>query len=163
MNQEIQTQDLKAEGITILQVANELVIKGSHDLEIAADHLTLVKKLKQTVTDRKEQMTRPLMKALSSTRELFKPYEDMYIQAEKTIKQKILAYEESLEEEKEIPLPSVDGMHIRTTQKVRVINAKLVPRAYLIPDMVAITRAVIQEGKKVKGTEKYEESVVVSR
>ena len=50
----------------------------------------------------------------------------------------------------------------RTLKKVRIINAELLPREYLVPDMVKINQAVLKDGQNVPGVEIYEEKVLAT-
>lgn len=58
---------------------------------------------------------------------------------------------------------SVGKVQTRIVPKVRVVDETLIPREYLVPDMTAITNAVIREGKQIPGIERYEEKTLVSR
>src|SRR3990167_8543279 len=90
---------------TVQNAANNYVVANQPDYEAGADLLHHVKEAKNFLTTRKEEITRPLMNALASVRDLFKPLEGAYAEAEKTIKAKMLAYqmveEERIEKEKE--------------------------------------------------------------
>lgn len=82
--------------------ANDLVVATPDDMAKASDLLVAVGKIEKAVTERKELITRPLMTALVSARDLFKPLEVGYAEAKKTIKAKMLDY--SIVEEQRITL-----------------------------------------------------------
>lgn len=46
---------------------------------------------------------------------------------------------------------------IRKTKNVRIINESLIPREYLMIDMVKLRQAMLKDGKKVPGAEVFEE------
>jgi hypothetical protein len=85
--------------------ADSLTITSPDDMAKASDLLVAVGKVEKAVTERKEAITRPLMTALASARDLFKPLEVGYAEAKKTIKGKMLDYsvaeEERINKEKE--------------------------------------------------------------
>jgi hypothetical protein len=97
-------KELKPQVLFVQQKANELEILSEPDMAVAADILSMVNKLEKAITERKEQITRPLMTALASARDLFKPFESGHAEAKKTIKAKMLDYtiaeEERINKEK---------------------------------------------------------------
>ena len=97
--------EYKEKASTVQQAANNYAIATKGDFDAGADLLHQVKETKNFLTSRKEEITRPLMNALASVRDFFKPFESAYAEAEKTIKAKMLAYqvaeEERIEKEKE--------------------------------------------------------------
>lgn len=56
---------------------------------------------------------------------------------------------------------NVGEVQIRKVKKVRIVNGALIPREYLIPDIVAIRRDALG-GKTIEGVEVYEEEVVAA-
>lgn len=85
----------KVSGVKV--AADNYVVASQDDFSKGADLLRQVKDVKKFLTDKKEEITRPLMQALASVRDLFKPLEGAYADAEKTIKAKMLAYQEEEE------------------------------------------------------------------
>lgn len=185
----------KAELNTIIATANLLVIENATDMEYATDLRHSVKEIKKKLTDRKEEMTRPLMQALASTRDLFRPLETLYSEAEKTINGKMLEFQDaeaerikaqkveavkSLESGEITPETAIEKMAeagtvptsvegkrgkitTRVVPKVRVIDESLIPREYLVPDLVKIAEAILQKGLEVPGAEKYDHRIIASR
>lgn len=173
--------------LTVQKMANELRIESVDDLSKATDLLKTVSDGEKLITSRKEEITRPLMKALASGRDLFKPIELGFADAKKVIKSKMLAFQ--IEEEERIAketartearvakgtmkaetaaaklekIGTAPKMNTRTLVKVRVVDETLIPREYLVPDMTKITEAVLRQGASIPGVEKYEEKIVAVR
>ncbi len=53
------------------------------------------------------------------------------------------------------------GVQIRKVRKVRIINETLIPRNYLVPDMVAIRRDALG-GQEIAGVEVFEEETLAN-
>lgn len=174
--------------LTVQKVANELRIENDKDLETATELLKGVADGEKLIAERKEQITRPLMAALKSGRDLFKPLELGFADAKKVIKSKMLAYQaeevlriahEAAKVEARVAkgtmradtgadklekIGSAPKLNTRTLTKVRIVDEALIPREFLTPDMTVITNAVLRDGVTIPGVEKYEEKVVaVSR
>ncbi len=173
--------------LTVQKMANELRIESVNDLTKATDLLKTVSNGEKLITSRKEEITRPLMKALASGRDLFKPIELGFADAKKVIKSKMIAFQ--IEEEERIAKETVKiearvakgtmraetavgklesvgtapKMNTRMIKKVRVVDETLIPREYLVPDMTKITEAILREGITIPGVEKYEEKIVAVR
>lgn len=184
--------EYRSQILAVQRTANEWEIKEAKDFENGADMLHQVKEIETIITTRKEDITRPLMQALASARDLFKPLELGYADAKKVIKAKMLAYqieeEERIKKEEERIAKRVDKgtmradtaagklealgtaptsvagkVSTRTMTKVRIIDETVIPREYLVPDMVKITEAVLRQKVEIPGVEKYEEKVLVSK
>lgn len=68
--------------------------------------------------------------------------------------------EQKLEEVVEAPLgvkSNAGTVFSKKVKKVRIINEVLIPREYLVIDMVKLNQAMLREGKEVPGAEVYEE------
>jgi hypothetical protein len=91
----------------------------------ASDLLDAVNRVEKAIIERKEGITRPLMTALASARDLFKPLELGHTEAKKTIKAKMLDYtvaeEERIEKEKARVVARVE----KGTMKVETGVSKL--------------------------------------
>lgn len=190
----MQTTDIvpsaaKKQVLTVQQSANQLVVASPDDMDAGSGLLRQVKDAKSMLTERREEITRPMMKSLASVRDLFKPLELGLSEAEKLIKAKMLAFqieeEEKLEKQKakvearvakgtmrsdtaagklaEIgEVPKTKGVQTRKLTKVRVVDETLIPREYLVVDMVKVTQAILHEGIEIPGVEKYEEKVLAA-
>ena len=97
---EKELKEYKSQVLFVQKAANALVITSNEDMTKGSDILNSVKQIKKSITERKELITRPLMDALASARDLFKPLETGYAEAEKTIKAKMLDF--SIAEEERI-------------------------------------------------------------
>ena len=72
--------------------ADQLVISSKEEMTTASDLLIDLKKIEKIIIARKKKITRPLMDALASARDLFKPLEIGYSSAKNTINSKMLNY-----------------------------------------------------------------------
>lgn len=186
---------LKPDIQSVKKSAVDLTITSQKDMERAADMLHILKRIEVSVLEKKESVTRPLMQALSSARDLFKPLEHDHAEIKKIVKDKMLAYQieedDRIQKEKDRIARRVDKgtmrpdtavakmeeigetskpttgqvgkASVRTIRKVRVIDAELVPREYMVPDLTKITEAVIRNNAVIPGVEVYEEKGIVSR
>lgn len=175
--------------LTAQQSANALKVETVKEAEKGSDLLRSIKDYRKSLTDRKEEMTRPLMKSLASIRDLFKPLELDLTDAEKIVKSKLLAF--SIEEEERIAretakveakvakgtmradtaaskledigqVTKVKGAQVKTRTKVRVEDETLIPREYLMPDMAKITDAVLHQNISIPGVLRYEEKLIAA-
>lgn len=96
--------EIKSQVMLVQQSANELHIENQDHLTQATDILHNVKQIKKLITEKKEEITKPLMSSLARVRDLFKPLELGYSDAEKVIKSKMLSFQieedERIEKEK---------------------------------------------------------------
>lgn len=141
--------------------------------------LRSIKEIKKRITDRKEQITKPMREALDSTRALFKPLEIAVEEADKTVRSLLLVAEEKREAEQKkldkdvergkisvdqamtVMTPDSGGL-FRMVKKLVIKKKNLIPDKFWIIDEVAV-RAALMAGKKVPGAELKEEKTVVSR
>ena len=193
MTQEIvEVKEYKKLVIFVQERANAITIIDEAGMKEGADLLDAIKKVETSITDRKEAITRPLMTALASARDLFKPLEVGHAEAKKTIKAKMLEYtvaeSERIEKEKariearvekgtmrtDTAVQKLEDLYeittfsgakgtstIRKQTRLRVYDESMIPREYLVPDLVKIGQAVLREGKEVPGVETYQEKSIV--
>ncbi len=165
--------EAKQSVLSAQQQANLLKVTNPDQAQDASDLLRVIKTYHKNLIERKEEMTRPLMKSLASIRDLFKPLESDLTDAEKTTKSKLLAYQ--IEEEERVAKETakiearvekgtkkVGGIQTRTLTKVRVMDETMIPREYMIPNMPKITEAILHQNVDVPGVEKYEEKSLAS-
>ncbi len=187
---EIQTQELteiKSQVLGVQQAAQALVVNSVESMNMATELLSNVSKVEKFITNRKEEITRPLMKSLASLRDLFKPLELGHADAKKTIKAKMLAYqieeEDRIQKEKDKITKRVEKgtmradtavsklenvgeapkSNMRETKKVRVIDETAIPREYMVPNLIAITEAILRKNETIPGVEMYIEKSIVAR
>lgn len=187
---QIETKELaeiKSQVSGVQIAANNLSVNNQTDMDLATDLLHNVSKVEKLIIERKESVTKPLMKSLAAVRDLFKPLEIGYSEAKKTIKAKILAY--TIEEDDRITkeknrisarvergtmradtaagkLEAVgEGpkSNIRTLKKVRIVDETIIPREWLEPSMTRITEAVLRQNMIIPGVEIFEERVIVAK
>lgn len=163
--------------------AASLTVTSLEQVKEAEMILQGLKTWKDTITGRKEEITRPLMASLASVRDMFRPAETSLAEAEKIVKRKMLTFHEEEEAKQEaakekltdrvergtmredtavnkIATMTRTSMKTRTLTKVRVVDEMLIPRQYLIPDMKEITEAMLRGGVVVPGCETYKEKIV---
>lgn len=180
--------EYKTKILGVQQAANLYEIKDSKDLEKGEAMLTTIKEIEKAMTVRKEEITRPMMQALSSIRDLFKPRELDLAEGKKTVKAKMLAFQ--IEEDARIAkeearvaarvekgtmkaetgagkletiAASKPKLNTRTLVKVRVVDETAIPREYMMPNMTAITEAILRKNVEIPGVERYEEKVIVTK
>lgn len=119
-------KELKPQVLFVRRAAEDLVIASEEDMAKGADLLDAVKKVEAVIIGRKEQITRPLMVALASARDLFKPLEIGHTEAKKTIKQKMLDYsiaeEERINKEKARVEARVEKGTMRTDTAIKKLE-----------------------------------------
>jgi hypothetical protein len=182
-------EDYKLQTSLVESNALKLEIKTDEDMAKASDYLSQVKRIKDSITARKEAIVRPMMDSLASTRDLFKPLETTYASAEKTIKSKMQEYVTQKEEEKKKIVEGVQSgeikpekaiaqieklsdkksysgsaskTSIRVITKLRIVDESQIPREFLVPNMAKITEAVIRNKQEVAGVETYTENQIAS-
>lgn len=127
-----EAQEIENQVSLVQEQANVLVIASDEDMSKGSDLLNTVKQVETMIVDRKKEITQPLMQALKSARDLFKPFEVGHSEAKKTIKAKMLDY--SIAEEERI-----------TKEKDRV--TKRVEKGTMRPDTAV---AKLEEAGEVK-------------
>lgn len=85
----VKTQVSKA-----VATAQSLTIRGKDDLIVATDVLSKIKAVGKIIQAKKESITKPLNEALKNARDLFRPIEEQWQEAEKIVKDKIVAFQE---------------------------------------------------------------------
>ncbi len=185
---------LKGQVSKLENQAQAVTIGTQEEYAAAADLIAKLKETGSIIKTKKESITKPLMEALNNARDLFKPIEQQFTNAEGIIKTKILDYKRKVDEEaraKEAKIAAdlesgkikkletaekkiekidrvetttrgnVGEVQIRKVKKVRIVDAAILPREYLIPDNVAIRRDALG-GKAIPGVEVYEEEQVAA-
>lgn len=84
---------VKAQTTKALSAANDYKITNADDLAKGTDLLKKIKDIGKAVTERKKEITDPLNNALKSARDLFRPIEQNYAEAERIVKNKILEWQ----------------------------------------------------------------------
>lgn len=138
----------------VVKNAEELNVKTFEQVMDAADLLFEVKGIGEKITERKEEITKPMNEALKSTRAFFKPFETQYADAEKIVKDKVLEWHASHWAENNVQDNTVHGMKGKVTVverfTVEVEDENAIPRNLCNPDMDRVKKA-LEAGLKVKG------------
>lgn len=92
---------VKGQASKALSAAQAFEIKTPEDYTTANDHLAKMKQVAKLIKERKELITKPLMEALNSARDLFKPIEANLAEAERVMKGKMLAYNDEVDKKAE--------------------------------------------------------------
>ena len=174
-----------------LQLSEEITIKDESTLSQAIDFLKKIKETGKIIKEKKELITKPLNEGLRNARDMFRPIEDNYFIAEKNVKAKILEWnneQERIRRQKEEKLakrvdkgtmkmetavkkieqmPEVSNkgqagkVSFKTIRRVVVMDENVLPRKYLIPDMVKIRKYAFS-GAKIEGVKVVEEKILAS-
>src|SRR3990167_1280063 len=72
--------------------AQQLQIKTKEELEGATSILSKIKAVGRLIQEKKESITKPLNEALKNARDLFRPLEAQWSEAEGIVKQKIAGF-----------------------------------------------------------------------
>jgi len=189
MNKEITI--IKEKVNKALQISEEIIVQDENSLSGAIDFLKKIKLTDKIIKKQKEKITKPLNEALKNARNMFRPVEDNYLQAEKNVKQKILDYnlvEEKKREEQEkkladrvdkgtmkmetavkkieeMPKISNEGkigkISTRINERVVIADETKIPRKYLMPNERLIKKDALN-GIKIEGVKIIEEKILVS-
>ncbi len=108
-----------------VQAATDLVIKDAEGMAVATDVLSKIKKVAKMAKERKEAITKPLMEALNSARDLFKPIEANTAEAERIIKGKMLDYQNEVDRKAEADRVKLADRVDRGTMKEETAIAKM--------------------------------------
>jgi len=87
-----QIEVVKTQVSKALATVQSLSVVTKDEYEVAVEVGGKLKKVFKMVTERKEEITKPMNEALKSARALFKPMEETLEQAEKELKDKMLVY-----------------------------------------------------------------------
>ena len=118
---------VKAQATRLVTAANALTIDSKETLEQATDILSKVKTVGKEIKARKEEITKPLMEALNSARDLFKSIEASHAEAERIIKGKMGEYMDEQERieraEKDRIAAQAEAGRIRPETAIRKMDA----------------------------------------
>ena len=87
-------QPIKRKVENVYKEAFSIVIKDENSLKEASDLLIKIKETAKAVQEKKYSIVNPLNQSLKSIRELFKPLEEKYEQAENVIKEEVVKYQQ---------------------------------------------------------------------
>ena len=155
-----------------ISTAQQLTIKTKEDLEGATVVLSKIKSVGKLIQQKKESITKPLNEALKNARDLFRPLEESWEEAERIVKQKMVVFqvaEEKKFEQASVKLEKIDKPEtqigntiFKTIKKVIIKDEAKLPREYLLPNEVLIRKDALA-GKEIAGVEVIEEKIVASK
>jgi len=93
-NNKIDLTPIKRRVSAVVKGAETLAIETKENLITATDILGKIKLIGKEIKENKERVTKPLNEALRNTRELFRPIEDEWIEAERIVKGKMIDFNE---------------------------------------------------------------------
>lgn len=90
---------LKGQVSKLENQANELTITSPEEMGHATELKAKLRDIGKSIKERKEAITKPLNDALKSTRELFRPLEEHFDNAESIVDKKLLDYKRKVDQE----------------------------------------------------------------
>ena len=90
---------IKAQISKTVMSVSAIEIETEKDLVKATDALVKIKVVGRKIKEKKEEMTKPLNISLKNIRNFFRPIETDFAMAEKSVKDKIIAYQDKAEKE----------------------------------------------------------------
>ena len=151
---------------------DSFIIKDNTDHQALVSYMKNLKAIKSIAKDKRKSIEDPLKEALKQVDELFKPFFAKVDETEIEVKNEILRFEEKKEQlnkklnsdfekgnikkvatyaAKQAELNAkVNGSSIRELEVLEIVNQKLIPREWLVPDEKLILKA-LKEGKKIAG------------
>lgn len=176
----------KREASQIAKTVEGFSIKTAEDAQAGAEILGRIKAALQFVKAEKDKVIGRLQELIKIERERWQPVTDMLEAADATLRSQIKDYHEreaakaakaearimakvaagtmkettALRKLSAVPeVTTVSGVSFRNVTKCRVTNVELIPRKYMVPDLVAI-KAALKAGEEVPGAELYTERTV---
>jgi hypothetical protein len=154
--QEYMIDEYKAPAESLVQTAKAMKVKTFEQAMDAADFLLDVRTLGESITTRKEKITRPMNDALKSARKFFKPLEDHCAEAEKLAKDAVLEFHFKHWKKGKDTDNSINGLRGKVTvverQTVTINDASAIPREFCTPDPEKVMHA-LKAGIVVPGAE----------
>lgn len=150
-----------------IAVIKELSIVNIADVMEAADRIQKIKQIGERITERKEEITKPMNEALKSARALFKPVETMIEQAESELKAQVLSWHQSEWLRGENTPNTIEGSSGKVTvtgrKAVNIVDKKKLPKEYwILTPNVEMIEAALKAGTEVKGAELVENYSITS-
>lgn len=178
--------EVKKNVLNVQQVANQLTVESPEQAEQASAVLHDIKEATRVLTEKKTDITRPMMEGLAKVKALFAPLELALKDADKMVRAKVLAYQVEEENRKEEARDKIaaraakgaikpetavkklgevgevaktEGIKFTTRRKLVIMDETMIPREYLLPDREKITKALFA-GIPVMGCELKEEKIL---
>lgn len=161
-----------AEALASQYEGEPLRIESDGEYEAFAKALRQVKSKSKEIKAVKDSITKPIQEALANVRELFKDAETRLSDAESYCKAGLSGYVAAVEEEAQEMMneatrtgdtkamaeaaawevPKVEGISIRHTKEIYILDEKQIPAEYRSIDMKKI-KAAAKAGKEIPGVE----------
>jgi hypothetical protein len=155
-NAETAIAEYRPSASELVTKANSIKVRKFEDAMDAADFLLDVKQFGETITARKEEITKPLNNSLKSARALFKPLEEQRLVAESAVKDAILDFHERHWKRGKDTDNTINGLRGKVTiverTQVRILDEKAIPPQFCSPDAAKIEHA-LKAGLEVSGAE----------
>lgn len=155
-NAETAIAEYKPSARELVSKAESIKVRKFEDVMDAADFLLDIKTLGESITTRKEEITKPLNDGLKSARKLFKPLEEQCAEAEGIVKDAVLSYHEKNWAKDKHTDNTINGLRGKVTIVERTIltitDAKAIPPQFCTPDPAKIEHA-LKAGLEVPGAE----------
>ena len=164
--------DTQKRVLTVREAADILEVSSPDTAEIASGVLHDIKEATRILTEKKTDITRPVMESLAKIKALFAPLETALKEADQIVRQKMLAYtiaeQDRIEAQKAKiaarvekgtmrsdtavaklgavgEVAKTEGIRVQTRRQLEIVDEALVPREYLTPDRERITRALFAD------------------
>ena len=161
--------EVKKNVLTVQQAANLLEVSSPDTAQVASDTLHSIKEATRVLTEKKTDITRPMMESLAKVKALFSPLELALKDADKMVRSKMLAYtiaEQEKVEAKKAKIASrvekgtmredtavakldavgdvakTQGIRVQTRRQLEIEDEMMIPREYLVPDRDKISKAL---------------------
>lgn len=161
--------EVKKNVLSVQQVANALSVTDPASAEKASELRHNIKEAMRQLTEKKTDITRPIMDSLAKIKALFAPYELMLKNADTTVDAKLLSYK--IEEQDRIDTAKAKvvaraekgtlrsetavkklgeigeakktaGTRLQSRRVLDIVDESLLPREYMVPDRIKITKAL---------------------
>lgn len=117
--------EIKQQVSLVQQSAMALTVDSPESMSKATDALHNVRQAEKFITERKTNITKPIMRSLSQIRELFKPMELSLANANAMIKSKMLSYQIEIDAQKEKEQARIAARVAKGTMKAETAAQKL--------------------------------------
>jgi len=139
------------------EIGEVIVDTDAHYEMVAADLLSL-KKMQTAIEEKRDELLAPAKKTVAAIRAMFSEPLKLISELEAEQKRGLSKYVEfvrqraqdmlnaavakqdidAIEEAQACTHPAVDGVQVRTSERVVIVDERLIPREYLMPDMKKI-------------------------
>lgn len=146
MNQTILSEKelalIKEETNKAIAIANDIKIANIEDEARAIELLKKIKEVGQLITTKKEAITKPINEALKNARSFFSPFENQYDEAERIIKNKLIAFRVEQTKKQEIATAKIEKKVEEGKMDFKIANEKLT--AIQLPKTIEAQQASVQ-------------------